>query len=330
MVVVVVVIVVVVVVAAVVVVIVVRVLVMLVVVAGSGRAPAWLPPLPEGSSSLHVAGTAGAGSTLVHSPHDARQLPCSPPVLASHCAVKNGPPLTLNSSHGGSFSASPFGAVNANPVATDASKHVSHAPVKASHLPATPAPSVQARSAVRPGHVLNTPSHARSGLQGTPQSAPLGLSRPSSCSQTCAVIGNVFRVGILLDFVRLTTRTRHGGASYVRRAKRDRIDAHRVGIERLTRRTPQHRPPASHGSSSTHPPWLTPSHVPAYLPRAGWHADDNLAAAVAVRRFVLAGAPVGFVPFGLRFIRESIVCMSGGAEHVLCKVNHRVYAVLWS
>ena len=36
--------------------------------------------------------------------------------------------------------------------------------------------------------------------------------------------GNIFRVGIFLDFVWLTTRTPHGGASYVRGARRNRID----------------------------------------------------------------------------------------------------------
>ena len=38
------------------------------------------------------------------------------------------------------------------------------------------------------------------------------------------------RVGIFFDFVILTTRTPHGGASYVRRAKRNRIDPHRVEL----------------------------------------------------------------------------------------------------
>ena len=44
--------------------------------------------------------------------------------------------------------------------------------------------------------------------------------------------GNVFRAGIFLDFVRLTTRTPHG--AYVRRAKRKRIDPHWDGIARLS------------------------------------------------------------------------------------------------
>ena len=39
--------------------------------------------------------------------------------------------------------------------------------------------------------------------------------------------GKRFRVGIFLDFAWLTTRTPHGGASYVRGAKRNRIDRHR-------------------------------------------------------------------------------------------------------
>ena len=47
--------------------------------------------------------------------------------------------------------------------------------------------------------------------------------------------GNIFRVGIFLDFVYLTTRTPHG--AYVRRARRNRIDPHGGGIERIGRRT---------------------------------------------------------------------------------------------
>ena len=67
--------------------------------------------------------------------------------------------------------------------------------------------------------------------------------------------GNIFRVGIFLDFVRLTTRTPHGGASYVRRARLNRIDPHRGGIERLTTPTTRTRA-ASASCSSTGPrPW---------------------------------------------------------------------------
>ena len=43
--------------------------------------------------------------------------------------------------------------------------------------------------------------------------------------------GKIFRVGIFLDFVWLTTRTPHG--AYVRRARRNRFDRHGGGIERL-------------------------------------------------------------------------------------------------
>ena len=49
--------------------------------------------------------------------------------------------------------------------------------------------------------------------------------------------GNIFRVGIFLDFVRLATRTMHPHGAYVRGAKRNRVDPHRGGIERLTMRT---------------------------------------------------------------------------------------------
>ena len=45
--------------------------------------------------------------------------------------------------------------------------------------------------------------------------------------------GNIFRVGIFLDFVRLTTRTMHPHGVYVRGAKRNRVDRHRGVIERL-------------------------------------------------------------------------------------------------
>ena len=45
--------------------------------------------------------------------------------------------------------------------------------------------------------------------------------------------GNIVRVGVFLDFVWLTTRTPHGGASYVRGARRNRIDRHGGVIERL-------------------------------------------------------------------------------------------------
>ena len=59
---------------------------------------------------------------------------------------------------------------------------------------------------------------------------------PSSPAARCTIStnkksGNLFRVGILLDFVWLTTRTPHG--AYVRRARRDRIDPHGGEIERL-------------------------------------------------------------------------------------------------
>ena len=46
--------------------------------------------------------------------------------------------------------------------------------------------------------------------------------------------GNIFRVGLFLDFVWLTTRTPHG--AYVRRARRNRIDPHGGEIERLAGR----------------------------------------------------------------------------------------------
>ena len=44
--------------------------------------------------------------------------------------------------------------------------------------------------------------------------------------------GDIFRVGIFLDFVRLATRTMHPHGAYVRGAKRNRIDRHWGGVER--------------------------------------------------------------------------------------------------
>ena len=51
--------------------------------------------------------------------------------------------------------------------------------------------------------------------------------------------GDIFRVGVFLDFVWPTTRTEgpHGGASYARGAKRTRIDPHRGWVVRLAART---------------------------------------------------------------------------------------------
>ena len=50
--------------------------------------------------------------------------------------------------------------------------------------------------------------------------------------------GSVFRVGIFLDFVRLTTRTMHPHGAYVWTARRNRIEPHGGGIERPTTHTP--------------------------------------------------------------------------------------------
>ena len=68
---------------------------------------------------------------------------------------------------------------------------------------------------------------------------------PSSCRGSISCLGtrctcseksgNIFRVGIFLDFVWLTTRTPHG--AYARRARRNRIDPHGGEIERLGTRT---------------------------------------------------------------------------------------------
>ena len=60
--------------------------------------------------------------------------------------------------------------------------------------------------------------------------------------------GNIFRVGIFLDFVRLNARTPHGGASYLRGAKRNRLDPIGVNLNGSRR---------VHGSSDHM--WLKPS-----------------------------------------------------------------------
>ena len=48
---------------------------------------------------------------------------------------------------------------------------------------------------------------------------------------------DVFRVGIFLEFVWLTTRTMHPHGAYVRGAKLNRINRRRGGIGRLVTRT---------------------------------------------------------------------------------------------
>ena len=62
-----------------------------------------------------------------------------------------------------------------------------------------------------------------------------GRARVMACAQKKS--GHTFRVGIFLDFVRVTTRTMHPHEAYVRGATRNRIDPHGGGIERLAART---------------------------------------------------------------------------------------------
>ena len=61
--------------------------------------------------------------------------------------------------------------------------------------------------------------------------------------------GNIFRVGIFLDFVWLTTRTHHG--AYARGARRNRIDRHGGGIERLVTPTPSASSTSSQAQTQT-------------------------------------------------------------------------------
>ena len=110
-------------------------------------------------------------------------------------------------------------------------------------------------SAVRPGHP-NLEQHGISGSVGHAQFFPRvhpegGHVPPGMGSEPALPLpelegdggdgllakksGKIFRVGIFLDFVWLTTRTPHG--AYARRARRNRIDPHGGGMERLTTRT---------------------------------------------------------------------------------------------
>jgi len=77
------------------------------------------------------------------------------------------------------------------------------------------------------------------GVGGSPYSLLLPRSKDFSALGTVLQLryaitkksGNIFRVGVFLDFVWLTTRTPHG--AYVRRARRNRIYRHGGEIERL-------------------------------------------------------------------------------------------------
>ena len=72
----------------------------------------------------------------------------------------------------------------------------------------------------------------------TVYAAPTTLRKPQCWHVTHTYLltkGTIFRVGLFLDFVWLTTRTPHG--AYVRGARRNRIDPRGGGIERIGTRT---------------------------------------------------------------------------------------------
>ena len=70
-------------------------------------------------------------------------------------------------------------------------------------------------------------------MPGTPMAKP----RPPFPYLITQKSGDILRVGIFLDFVRLTTRTEGLRGAYVRGAGRNRIDPHRGEVERLGTRT---------------------------------------------------------------------------------------------
>ena len=76
----------------------------------------------------------------------------------------------------------------------------------------------------------------REGLGHVP-GATRAVQQPTRGRQYDLGSGNIFQVGIFLDFVRLTTRTMHPHGAHVRGARRNRIDPHGGGIERLVTRT---------------------------------------------------------------------------------------------
>ena len=129
--------------------------------------------------------------------------------------------------------------------------------------PPTPFVSVTALS--RAAHVLGAPGGARRGVAARAAvrrvvahggallaraelarravAAPVRVDRRVPAVALLPVVlvpkksGNIFRVGMFLDFVWLTTRTMHPHGAYVRGARRNRIDPHGGVIERLATRT---------------------------------------------------------------------------------------------
>ena len=108
----------------------------------------------------------------------------------------------------------------------------------------TPPPNPHGHQPVR--HTGHTHTHTHTHTRATKRTAaysgrqqqaaaPRGVDSPCQASHGSRKRGgNIFRVGIFLDFVWLTTRTPY--VAYARRAKRNRIDRHRGEIERLATR----------------------------------------------------------------------------------------------
>ena len=106
---------------------------------------------------------------------------------------------------------------------------------------------------VSPAHLRVRPMGVRRTCRwagGIELTFPIGVELNGPLPRTALLAkksGNIFRVGIFLDFVWLATRTMHPHGAYVRRARRNRIDRRGGEIERLGTRTSS--------QSSTCGPW---------------------------------------------------------------------------
>ena len=134
----------------------------------------------------------------------------------------------------------------------DVSTKSAHGQHQASTKPAPSQHQVSTKSAPSQHQASTKPARTCTGTEGRmegPTEVPMVANVmtlpgqrtmiPSSVTSPCSTkkSGKTFRVGIFLDFVWLTTRTMHPHGACVRRARRNRIDPHRGGIERLGPRT---------------------------------------------------------------------------------------------
>ena len=115
------------------------------------------------------------------------------------------------------------------------------------------------------------PNTARLGAAAAAGTARRAARVRTRCGPVPVIVeksGNIFRGGVFLNFVRLTTRAPHGGASHVRRAKRNRID----------RRSRVDSPSLVHLSSPAH--WIMPLrltvklHAGPLTPETQWRQTD--------------------------------------------------------